>query len=296
MSDKLAAIGEEVTEVHRVAVVLRSVQDSFPTLVTALLARGDDELTLVFVKQALLDEEQRRGKSSSGSGGADSKGSDSALKTGQKYSRRRRSGACLHCGQKGHFIRNCPELKKDNPKHRAKTAEETQEDSDAGGGELFVATVGLKADAKDDNWIIDSGASRHMTFQRNVLRDYKELDNPESVQLGDGRTVSALGAGKVKVLSQLVRGRKITGWMTDVFYVPQLTSNLFSVHAAALKGNVISFGHKYCWIRNKRRKLIGTGSPLGKLYKLNCVAQKFFQLRKLRLLKKETKLISGTRG
>ena len=58
--------------------------------------------------------------------------------------------------------------------------------------------------------------------------------------------------------------------MTDVLYVPKLTSNLFSVHSAALKGNVVSFGHKNCWIRNRKRELIGTGSPLGKLYKLNC--------------------------
>ena len=275
LSDKLTAIGEKVSEVHKVAVLLRSVQDSYPTLVTALLARGDDELTLVFIKQALLDEEQRRGMHTSDSGGGtESKGSDSALKAGRKFSKGWKSGACLHCGQKGHFIRSCPSLVKEHKsKHRAKTADETQEDSDAGGGELFVATVGLKADAKDDDWIIDSGASRHMTSQRNVLWEYKEFENPEPVQLGDGRTVSALGAGKIKIVSQLVLGRKTTGWMTDVLYVPKLTSNLFSVHAAALKGNVTSFGHKYCWIQNQKRKLIGSGSPLGKLYKLNCEVQ-----------------------
>ena len=42
------------------------------------------------------------------------------------------------------------------------------------------------------------------------------------------------------------------------------------MHAAGLKGNVTSFGRKYCWIRNKKKKLIGTGCPRGKLYKLNC--------------------------
>ena len=62
LSDHLAAIGEVVSDVHKVAVLLQSVQDSYSTLVTTLLARGDNELTLVFVKQALLDEEQRRGK------------------------------------------------------------------------------------------------------------------------------------------------------------------------------------------------------------------------------------------
>ena len=44
LSDHLAAIGEEVSEVHKIAVLLRSVQDNYSTLVTALLARGDDEL------------------------------------------------------------------------------------------------------------------------------------------------------------------------------------------------------------------------------------------------------------
>ena len=38
LSDQLAAIGEEVSEVHKIAVLLRSVQDSYSTLVTALLA------------------------------------------------------------------------------------------------------------------------------------------------------------------------------------------------------------------------------------------------------------------
>ena len=45
LSDHLAAIGEAVSEIHKVAILLRSVQDSYSTLVTALLARGDDELT-----------------------------------------------------------------------------------------------------------------------------------------------------------------------------------------------------------------------------------------------------------
>ena len=49
LSDKLAAIGEEVVEVYKVAVLLRGVQDRYPTLVTALLARWESELTLVFV-------------------------------------------------------------------------------------------------------------------------------------------------------------------------------------------------------------------------------------------------------
>lgn len=67
LADRLSAIGE-VKEIHKVTVLLRSVQEAYPTLMTVLLARGDEELTIVFVTQALLDEEQRKGKGSSDSG------------------------------------------------------------------------------------------------------------------------------------------------------------------------------------------------------------------------------------
>ena len=60
---------------------------------------------------------------------------------------------------------------------------------------MFVATVGLRADAQSNDWIVDSGASRHMTFESNVLHDYKDFETPELVRLGDSHTVSAIGVG-----------------------------------------------------------------------------------------------------
>ena len=59
-----------------------------------------------------------------------------------------------------------------------------------------------------------------------------------------------------------------------MLYVPKLTNNLFSVHAATSTGNTVSFRHKGCWIRNKIRKVTGTGSSLGKLYKLDREVQR----------------------
>ena len=78
LSDKLTAIGEEVSENHKVAVLLQSVQDWYPTLVTALLAKGDDPMSLPWFSSNRT--EQRCGKSSNNSGVAESKGSDIALK------------------------------------------------------------------------------------------------------------------------------------------------------------------------------------------------------------------------
>ena len=55
-----------------------------------------------------------------------------------------------------------------------------------------------------------------------------------------------------------------------MLYVPELTNNLFSVHAATSKGNTVQFGYTDCCIRNKRGKVIATGFPSGKLYLLDC--------------------------
>ena len=102
LSDHLAAIGEAVSEIHKVAILLRSMQDSNSTLVTVLLTQGDDELTLVFGEQSLLDEEQRREKPS------DSVSSEVALKSASKFgSKKCEAGNRFNCGQAGHFPRYC---------------------------------------------------------------------------------------------------------------------------------------------------------------------------------------------
>ena len=98
LSGHQATIGEALSKIHKVAILLRSVQDSYSTLMTALLAQGYVELTLALVKQSLLDKGQRREKPS------DSGSSEVTLKSACKCgSKKRKAGNCFNCGQPGNL-------------------------------------------------------------------------------------------------------------------------------------------------------------------------------------------------
>ena len=60
--------------------------------------------------------------------------------------------------------------------------------------------------------------------------------------------------------------------MYKVLYVSQLAHNLFSVRAAASKGNLVRFRYARCWISYCNRKLTGMGTVVDKLYQLDCEA------------------------
>ena len=109
----------------------------------------------------------------------------------------------------------------------------------------------------NDCWIIDSGASQHMTSNCDLLISYQKFSESEPVVLGDGRSVDALGAGEIHITVLLgpkeKDERKST--TTNVLYVPKLAANLFSARATAMKGKVVQFGHNFAGLRTLKVSL-----------------------------------------
>ena len=136
--------------------------------------------------------------------------------------------------------------------------------------DVFSARVGSATHS--GKWLIDSGASSHMTYERGILADYHEFELPEKVGLGDGSTVDAVGTGKVyiQVRSTISSDRYNRFCIENVLLVPKLACNLFSVRAAASHGHSVKFSKTKCWIRNPKGKLCAIGTLTDRLYHLEC--------------------------
>ena len=115
LTDKLASIGAAIAEEDQVVTLLGSLTSSYSTIVTALEARVDN-VSLDFVQQALIHEEQKQKDASK----PDSL-PDSALRAGD---RPRRPPVCWHCQEVGHIQRFCPKRRSADKPHKASAAEQ----------------------------------------------------------------------------------------------------------------------------------------------------------------------------
>ena len=258
LTDKLASIGAAISEEDQVVTLLGSLPPTYSTIVTALEARVDD-VSLDFVQQALVHEEQKQKDALKPDSSP-----DSALYSKGGY-RPRRQLVCWGCQEVGHIRRFCPKNRPADKSHKASAAEQCTEED-----EYEYAFPMSGTTPNREKWIIDSGATSHMTFQKHLLHDYREFDTPEKVGLGDGRVVDAVGTGSVCLTMQFKVSDPKRAKMHKVLYVPKLPCNLFSVRAAAQQGNLVKFGSSKCWIRNREGNLLGMGSLNGSLYHLNC--------------------------
>lgn len=117
------------------------------------------------------------------------------------------------------------------------------------------------------SWVIDSGASRHITGFKENLDSFIETCR-EEVTIGDDTSYPIMGIGNC--LIQLKSG--ITLQLSDVLYVPSIKQNLVSISALEDKGYRITFmeGKVLAWPKNSNLKQAYTiGIRHECLYKLD---------------------------
>jgi hypothetical protein len=74
-------------------------------------------------------------------------------------------------------------------------------------------------------WYVDSGASRHMTYDKKLFSRLQEQEGGMSVELGDDATYPMKGLGSISF--QMPSGDVLE--LNDVLFVPSLKKNLLSI-------------------------------------------------------------------
>lgn len=160
---------------------------------------------------------------------------------------------CTHCKKKGHLVNDCWTLKRKEAKQN--------DQSLPGPSKRSALSVLDKIAMTKHDWIIDSGASWHMTSNKDLLSDYEDLDEPREITIGDGKEIFARGKGKFSFKSG-----KFEGDLFDVMWVPGLSENLLSVGHATKRGNRVEFGKSEAIFSNKFGVCLKGRKILGNLF------------------------------
>ena len=185
---------------------------------------------------------------------------------------------CSHCGETGHSKQRCYEIigypewwdftKKPRKKIAGKAmVTSTQVDQSpptinvAQPGDVSKASVSSTT-SKNNTWIIDTGASDHMTKDSNQLQSF--FSSPKSViSTTNGSTSPISGEGSVILSNTLT--------LDTVLVVPSLAYNLLSVCqiTSTLFNCTVTFWPLFCVFQDiLTRKILGYGIRRGNLYYL----------------------------
>jgi hypothetical protein len=126
-----------------------------------------------------------------------------------------------------------------------------------------------RLDKRGKKWLIDSGASAHMTSCQDVMECYK-LISISRISIGDKSKLQMIGKRNVK-LAIMGDGNLMKCTIENALHAPCLEHNLLSAGTMKSKGMTASFGGGLCSIFAASKKP-AQGTRAGTVYILGVAA------------------------
>lgn len=139
---------------------------------------------------------------------------DKAFIAKKQFDKKKLNFICYACGGSGHYARNCrvARMQQEHNQGRRKSEDEK------------VASIPRYRSAQ---WVVDSGATSHITADRRLFSNLRRLKYSKTIELGDGNSMEAVGIGQITFGEYYV---------DEALYVPEAAANLFSLIRAADHG------------------------------------------------------------
>ncbi|KAK9738569.1 Zinc knuckle [Popillia japonica] len=137
---------------------------------------------------------------------------------------------CYNCNKKGHISRECRAPRR-NQGQKSQNSNPSASNSKYGAFHIESEKNVLGGLSDETTWILDSGASAHMTSNKRLFTVLREIDE---FRLGNNEKLPVKGIGTINIQCW-IRERWIENMITYVWYVPGLHKNLFSEGAVTSK-------------------------------------------------------------
>jgi gag-polypeptide of LTR copia-type len=279
IADELKSMDCVVGDEEVVMAILNGLPSEYDHLIVALDAMGGDgetKLRLDVTKSRLLQGERRKNERCGREGVAVMNEQAAALignsrrKTVWGPGEVRTENICHRCHKPGHIARNCREKWSSGLGAAHKRDDESANVVDEGAastnGDEDVCLIGDGNERpRGVQWLIDSGASEHMSASKEAMGNYTTV-TPFEVSIGDKTKLRVIGSGHVR-LQVGVDGevKKVT--LKNVLHVPKLAYHLVSVSAMESNGMSTNFANGKC-----KGRICAQATKKGGMYVLDTVS------------------------
>jgi hypothetical protein len=131
---------------------------------------------------------------------------------------------------------------------------------------MFVIALGANDHIAYD-WIIDSGATQHMTFKQKWFTTYESIV-PWKVYMGDDTILEAIGKGSIKATMQ-VGGKVLFTTIIQVLHVPKMKNSFIFVSKLISGDFTMEFDKDGCKVNNAHGTVVVEAQRENNLYFFN---------------------------
>ncbi|KAH9648557.1 hypothetical protein KPL70_025642 [Citrus sinensis] len=242
---QLTMLGHNIEENERAELLLQSLPDSYDQLIINLTNNNPvDSLVFDDVAASVLNEESRRKNKENRQassqqtealsvtrGRSTERGPSGSQSHGRSKSRSKKNVKCYNCGKKGHVKNECwsKQKRKEGKEPESSNAQGCVASTSDDGEILYskATTVSKGRKRLFDVWLIDSGATWHMTSRREWFHTYEPISGG-SAYMGNDHALEIAGIGTIKI-------KKFDGTIRTIGEAEKIGANLFMLKGETLQ-------------------------------------------------------------